>query len=203
MSQTCDMFEMDGIQPSFSLHFSLWHNETGCRRNFTFVFWKLIIIRSNQITSRCPVLSSQISDIEISGTMRPISISIYHKICQAMSEIFMKLISSGVTDGDFLERMSMLQKPWCLPRVRRVMSGRRTDRWAWGGPSCSRSAAPSRTEGTSSRRTGCGTIWPGSWCVLWPPPSSWAASSWRTSGEQLGSWGSWAGAAAPVCWGWA
>ena len=158
MSQTCDMFEMDGIQPSFSLHFSLWHNETGCRRNFTFVFWKLIIIRSNQITSRCPVLSSQISDIEISGTMRPISISIYHKICQAMSEIFMKLISSGVTDGDFLERMSMLQKPWCLPRVRRVMSGRRTDRWAWGGPSCSQSAAPSRKEGTSSRKTGCGTI---------------------------------------------
>ena len=41
--------------------------------------------------------------------MRPIGISIYHKICQELSEIFTKLITSGVTDDDFLERMSMLQ----------------------------------------------------------------------------------------------
>ena len=94
-------------------------------------------------------------------------------------------------------------KTWCLPRVRRGMSGRRTGKWAWGGPSCSRSAAPSRREGTSSKKTGCGTILPGSWCASRQLPSSWAASSWQTSGEQLGSWESWAGAEAPVCWGWA
>ena len=197
------MFEMDRIQPSFSLHLSLWHNETGCRRNFTFVFWKLIIIRSNQITSRCPVLSSQISDIEISGTMRPKAspfITKYVKRCQKYS---WNLYPAESQMAIFWKECQCYKKPWCLPRVRRGMSGRRTDRWAWGEPSCSQSAAPSRTEGTSSRKTGCGTIWPGSWCVLSPPPSSWAASSWRTSGEQLGSWGSWAGAAAPVCWGWA
>ena len=87
--------------------------------------------------------------------------------------------------------LNFAENNWFLkyqPQGRRERSRRRTQMSAWVAPSCWLSASPSRREGISSKRTGCGTISPRSWCGGRRLPSAWAAPAWRTSAGPRGSW---------------